>query len=352
MLFWKEIEGQQRAKSILERAIESGHVHHAYLFTGAVGVGKYQVAHAMAAIVNCTSRPPNTFADFCGQCASCRKIIQKQHPDIFFIEPEGNVVKNIKIGQIREIQKAAARAPYEAEIRVVIINDAHLMTEEASNALLKTLEEPSARMRMILVTDQPHRLLDTILSRCQVIRFGSLPQTVVLERIQQIVAHDPELAGTSADLITVAAGYSEGSLGRALNILRSDMLQGRREFLTEILGITRQQPRDLLALAESWSKSGAAMTERLDVLKLFFRDAMLFKTSGAHRVVNIDLLDLIETVAAASEMDAILQIIDEVCRADDLLTRNVNAQLILEELLRHLATFNNSKNSGTISPTA
>ncbi len=352
MLFWKDIEGQQRPKNILERAIQSEHVHHAYLFTGAVGVGKFQVAHAMAAIVNCPQRPDHTFQDYCGECPSCRKIGQMQHPDMFFVEPEGNIVKNIKIGQIREIQKAAARTPYEAKIRVVIINDAHLMTEEASNALLKTLEEPSSRMRMILVTDQPHRLLDTILSRCQTIRFGTLPQSVVIERIREIAATDPELAEITSDFITVAAGYSEGSLGRALNILRSDMLQDRREFLTELLTVDRQHPRALLALAESWAKSGPTMSERLDVLKLFFRDIMLFKTSGAHRVVNIDLLDLIEKQAQARPMDAILQIIDDVFRAQDLLTRNVNAQLILEDLLRQLATFNNTKNNGRLSPTA
>ncbi|MBA2661419.1 MAG: DNA polymerase III subunit delta' [Bradymonadaceae bacterium] len=344
MLTWAEIDGQQRALAVLERAITTDHVHHAYLFTGPPGVGKFQVAHAMAAVVNCLARAEGQFADLCGVCTSCRKIGNKQHPDILFIEPDGNIVKNIKIAQIREIQKSAVSAPYEARIRVVILNDAHQMTEEASNALLKTLEEPSMRMRLILVTDQPHRLLDTIISRCQAIRFGALDQAVVVSRLELLLAKDGE--AVSKELVAVAAGYGEGSLGRSLAIVRSGMLEGRREFLGEVLGIGPGQPRALLALAESWSKAGEAMGERLDVLKLFLRDVMLFKTSGERRVVNHDLLELVERCAMPATIDDVLEMIAHVCRAQDLLTRNVNAQLILEELLREFARFNYSGNSG------
>ncbi len=329
MLHWSNIRGQQRPLEILETALNTGRVHHAYLFTGLQGVGKFSAAQAFAAIVNCEQRPEGQFRPACGQCSSCRKIAQKQHPDILFVEPERD---RIKIAQVREIQQASTRAPYEARFRFVLVDDAHTMTEEAANALLKTLEEPSARMRLILVTDQPHGLLDTIISRCQVLRFGALPEEDVVDLLPALLADADEMP--DPETLEVAAGYGEGSVGRALTIIASGMLDERRGFIERVTNLPAGESVPLLELAEELSSERRQLTARLDVLKLFFRDVMLLQATGRRdRLVNADMVDLVEAYAARVTDDDLLELIDQVRQAQRLLLRNVNTQLITEDLL-------------------
>lgn len=332
MLHWSDIRGQQRPLDILQTALDTGRVHHAYLFTGLQGVGKFLTAQTFAAVVNCEARPEGEFREACGQCSSCRKIAQKQHPDILFVEPERD---RIKIAQIREVQQASSRAPYEARFRFVLIDEAHTMTDEAANALLKTLEEPSARMRLILVTDQPHGLLDTIISRCQVLRFGSLDQEQVVELLTAELSDpdDPD-ALPDPDTLRVAAGYGEGSVGRSLAVIESEMLDERRSFIERVTSLPPGEAVPLLELAEELSSDRRELHTRLDVLKLFFRDVMLYQAAGrADRLVNADMLDLVEAFSQRVATDDLLELIDQVRRAQQLLMRNVHAQLIAEDLL-------------------
>jgi DNA polymerase-3 subunit delta' len=338
VLHWSDIRGQERPLDILRTALETGRVHHAYLFSGLEGVGKFSTAHTFAAIVNCEQRSDDTFEDACGQCSSCRKIAQRQHPDILFVEPEKD---RIKIAQIRDIQKASSRAPHEAKYRIVLIDEAHTMTEEASNALLKTLEEPSARMRLILVTDQPHRLLETIISRCQVLRFGGLLKEDVVDLLDRVLEQNGTLDEPLADkLMSVAAGYGEGSVGRSVAIVESGMLADRREFIESVLNLPRGETVALLDLAKELSSDKSELDNRLDVLKLFFRDVMLFKTNPTlykttpeQKLVNWDLVDLVASYAEEVSMDDLFELIDEIREAQYLMMRNVNRQLITEDLL-------------------
>lgn len=296
------------------------------------GVGKFLTAQTLSAVVNCERRPEGAFQDACGACRSCRKIVDWKHPDILPVRPTKGT---IKIGQIRDIQKASNRAPYEARVRFVLIDDAHTMTDEAANALLKTLEEPAQRMRLILVTDQPHRLLETILSRCQAIRFDRLDEALVTELLREILAEKQE-EDALEDLtdLSVAAGYGEGSLGRSLAVIESGMLKGRKDFIGKVVNLSAGQPVALLDLAEDLKSSRDEMTSRLDVLMLFFRDVMLYKAAeDSTRLVNSDLRMQIQALSERMEMEDILDIIDEIRQAQRYLLANVNSQLIAEELL-------------------
>jgi DNA polymerase III subunit delta' len=322
--------------SVLERAVSTGRLHHAYLFAGLEGVGKFQVAWSLTALLNCTARHEDSFAPACGQCSSCRKTLSRQHPDLIFVAPEG---RNIKISQVRAIQKEAMSAPYEARFRVVLIDDAHTMTEEAANALLKTLEEPSTRMRMILVTDQPHRLLDTIISRCQLLRFGALPISEVVEVLEQLASVGRiEQDGLDGGLLQVAAGYGEGSPGRSLSILESGMLAERRALVASVVNLSMEYPRALLDQAEALGKGNDRLSGQLDVLKLFFRDVMLYQISGPGRVVNTDLVDLVEAQARRIPPETVVGLVEEMGKAQDRLRRNFGAQLVTEEVLRQIAS--------------
>lgn len=331
MLKWSQIRGQSRPLEILSTALAADRVHHAYLFTGMEGVGKFRTAQTLSAVVNCERRPPGVFQDACGACRSCRKIAAWKHPDILRVLPSKGT---IKIAQIRDIQTASNRAPYEGRVRFVLIDDAHTMTDEAANALLKTLEEPAARMRLILVTDQPHRLLETILSRCQLIRFDRLDEALVVELLAEILSAENGAGPERAVDLSVAAGYGEGSLGRALAVVESGMLEGRREFIGKVVNLSVGHPVALLDLAEELKSSRDEMASRLDVLMLFFRDVMLYKAAeGSARLVNNDLRVQIQALSERMRMDDLLAIIDEIRQAQRDLLANVNAQLIAEQLL-------------------
>ncbi len=332
MLNWSDIRGHRRTMDVLERAVDTGRVHHAYLFAGPSGIGKRSVALAFAAALNCVERPEDEFREACGTCVSCRKVWHIQHPDLHVVEPDGT---RIKIDQIRVIQKAAMTRPYEARHQIVIIDEAHRMTTEAANALLKTLEEPPDTMRLIVVTDQPHNLLDTIRSRCQLVRFAPLDPAVVSDLLEAQLVDDEEI---DRALFTVAAGYGEGSAGRALEILNSGALEERAEIVSRLRELTNRRPIELLDWAESWAKERNQLGERLETLKVMYRDVMLLETSGRkERLVNRDLADDLEALADDLNVEEVLARIDLIDDAQSMLDRNVHPQLIAEDLLLKLA---------------
>jgi DNA polymerase-3 subunit delta' len=332
MISWHDIRGQERPLDILQRALDTGRVHHAYLFTGLEGVGKFMAAHVFSTIVNCLERPEGEFRDACGTCSACRKMMKKQHPDLLIIEPDGT---RIKIDQIREVQKASTKAPYEGRYRMVIINDAHTMTEQAANALLKTLEEPASRMRLILVTNQPQRLLDTIISRCQILRFGALDTDDVVELLDELTQQsDAFEEPVEPRLLEIAAGYGEGSVGRSFDVLESGMLEAREELVQRVTSLPDQRPVPLLDLADELSSSRDELLQKLDVLKLFFRDVMMFQaTASTDRLVNRDLAEQVREYAGDVRRGAVLDLLDEIREAQQKLDRNVHSQLIAENLL-------------------
>lgn len=152
----------------LQRSLERGRLAHAYLFSGVRGSGKEATARTLAQILNCEAKKPAA----CGHCASCRRIEAGNHPDIYWVRPELKS-RRIAVDQIREFERAINLKASEARIKVGIVVDADCMSEEASNAFLKTLEEPPAQTIIILLTTQPQRLLATILSRCLKITFSA-----------------------------------------------------------------------------------------------------------------------------------------------------------------------------------
>jgi len=335
MRTWDDIRGQERPKRILERAIETGRVHHAYLFAGLRGVGKYTTAIAFAAVVNCEERDSDTFEDACGTCRSCRKIDQGYHPDVVTLAPESGATR-IKIEQVREIQKSAVKQPHEGRYRMVVIDEAHEMTTEAANALLKTLEEPTARMRLILVTDQAHRLLETIISRCQQLRFSGLePEDVQAILREQLRDSDEVHEVPDDETLQLAAEYGEGSVGRSLEIVTSGMLERREELLRSVVQRPAGQPAPLLDLAEELADG--AVDDELDVLKVLFRDLMLYRSTGeASRIVNRDLSETLAGVAERYSVEDLTDAVDDLLDAQRQLDRHVSPQFVMENLLPKL----------------
>lgn len=337
MLSWDQIEGHTGVKDVLERAVAGDRLHHGLLFAGPMGVGKRAMALAIARALNCSEYTEGVFVPACEQCPSCRKMSQNAHPDLVLVEPDGKKIKNIKIAQVREVQAITHRAPFEARERVIIFDDAHLMTEEAANALLKTLEEPTPRTRLMLITDQPHLLLDTIISRCQMLRFGALERAHV-ERLLARISQESE-SKYSPEALAVAAGYGEGSVGRAWGVLSSGVLEARKEFVSQITALEARRPRQRLELAETLGRQNQQLPEQLDMLKVFLRDVLMEQVcDGDERVINRDILKTVRAFGAKRTPDQVLVVLDKVCEAEVLLQRNVNPQMVMEDVLRVFAS--------------
>lgn len=164
---FSQLREQKAVADQLRRSLERGRVAHAYLFAGPRGTGKETVARTLAKALNCTVKEH----DSCDKCDSCGRIDEATHPDIYWVRPESKS-RRIAVDQIREFERAVNLKPTMAGTKVGIVMDADCMGEEASNAFLKTLEEPPAQTVIVLLSAEPQRLLPTILSRCLKISFG------------------------------------------------------------------------------------------------------------------------------------------------------------------------------------
>ena len=187
---------------MLRRAVASGHVPHAYLFEGPDGVGKRAAAYGLALALTCAVEP----GEGCGTCDSCRRIDAGLHPDVPVFAAE---TTQIVIEQAQAIVAMAATRPHEAPARVIIIDDADRLNVNAANCLLKTLEEPAPGTHIVLVTSAPDRILPTIRSRVQRIRFRALTAEALVALLTGAHAIDPRRAA-------VAAALADGSVARAL----------------------------------------------------------------------------------------------------------------------------------------
>ncbi len=188
---------------LLSRLLRGDRVGHAYLFAGPSGVGRATVAMAVLARLACVS-PPADSADACGNCRSCAALRRGQHPDLATIAPDG---QNIKIEQIREMTGRLRYDPVVGRIKGVVIAQCDRLHDTAANALLKTLEEPPTATHFVLLTTQPETVLDTIRSRCQLVRFGGLSP----EHVAALLVR----AGVAADGARAVSALAEGSLDQA-----------------------------------------------------------------------------------------------------------------------------------------
>lgn len=229
--------GQPAAQTVLERAITSGRVHHAYRFVGPAGVGKRTAASLMAQALVCET--PTPFA--CGSCSACRRAVTlaseaprvPRHPDVVFvgrgIYPPALLGKSEAVGisveQIRRIVlPRVGMPPHEARSLVFIVHAADELTSGAANALLKTLEEPRPGVHFILLSDRPAKMLDTILSRTLAVRFGPLPEDV-LQTLLEKEGLDPGLAS-----------LSQGSLEKARLLSEPEARAAREQFIDAMDG--------------------------------------------------------------------------------------------------------------------
>ena len=205
-----EIVGQQHVTRTLQNAIESGRVAHAYIFSGARGVGKTTTARILAKALNCVHGPTPSP---CNECDSCREIAAGGSLDVLEID----AASNRGIDQVRELRDMVRYAPVGGRYKVIILDEAHMLTDEASNALLKTLEEPPEKVVFVMATTQPEDLVETIRSRSQHFHFRALSFAEIVQALQAIASKEGFTIEPGA--IAVMARTADGSLRDALSLI-------------------------------------------------------------------------------------------------------------------------------------
>jgi DNA polymerase III subunit delta' len=316
---FEAIAGQQAALHVLRQALDREQLGAAYLFVGPSGVGKCLAAQALARAAICPEQPGRG----CGSCETCRRVDHGVHPDVRVFAPRSEGNRNIPVEYLRnEILPLTKFAPFEARAAFLIFPQADVsfpvLHPEAANALLKTLEEPRAGVHFILLSERPDRLLPTIRSRCQRVRFAPLARDVldaILER------HG--IAAEQREQVLMLCG---GRADRALQLADGERASRILEFARRVdAALLAGDPAELLELAERIA-SDEDRTLVLDSLATHYRDRAIealgpadLATPGSRRAAM-----------AAAQRVARLQVL-----AEDL-ERNANPQLALEGFLFEL----------------
>ncbi|OEU45741.1 MAG: DNA polymerase III subunit delta' [Desulfobacterales bacterium S7086C20] len=316
------IIGQSHAVRLLTRMLENDRLPHALLFTGIDGIGKQTAAKALAMALNCL-RSAGVLA--CMECRCCKKVISGNHPDIIIVEPSSRF---IKIGQIRALRKHLSFAPVEGGRRVIIINDAHCMNVEASNAILKILEEPPDNTHVVLTAHQTSDLLPTIVSRCQHIAFNPVPVAKIVEELANRRDVDEDTATTIAVL-------AKGSLGRAMSADIEKWMGWRKELLGRVISLSGGSMHTLFGFAEEVSKDKDKLQDTLDMFIMWFRDILICKFHP-EKILNNDYAPRIERISKEFSVDELLNRITAIFATQRAVLKNANRRLALEVLLLNL----------------
>ena len=331
---FKEIVGQEKAITFLQRVIASNTVAPAYLFTGIQGIGKTTTAKAFALLINCLDPVDG---DGCRRCSSCKKMIDGNHPDFIIIEPDKDK-KTIGINQIREINRQLVFSPALERYRIIIVDPAERMTDEAANAFLKALEEPPPHNIFILNVRDPGELLPTIVSRCQKVPFKPLPTEAVVNWLIKKEKIDKEKA-------QIIAKLSEGSLGRAKKLSRDDFFTHRVSWITMLNSVINKSSDMLIDLARELSgfKKNSATNKgvkddtialMLGIWKSWYRDILLFKLEGnIGHALNSDLINDLKNAAKLYTIDSLMMSLRIIARAEHDLMENRNTLFLLEKSL-------------------
>jgi len=278
------ILGHDRVKGLLARALGQGRLPPALLLSGPEGVGKRTLAVEAARGLLCDKGP----GEPCNACRTCDRTSRGIHPDLIVVVPEtatGFLAREtIKIEHIRDAVREILGLPFEARARVVILDNAQCMTEQAMNALLKALEEPPATSHLVLVTASPQALLPTIRSRCQSLRLGPLPSSVLETHLQ-------ERLGLPAAEARLRASLSGGSLGAAM-AFEAD---GYRALRDDILAMLEKADGASAVHRLAWSERLAEAEDvmlALTALRSLLRDAAAARAGApAERMLNADVAD-------------------------------------------------------------
>lgn len=366
---FEDVVGQGHVTRILTNAIRTGRIAHAYLFAGVRGVGKTTAARILAKALNCEKGPT---PEPCGECGQCREIKEGISIDVYEIDGASNT----GIDNVREIIENVRYQPAKSRFKIYIIDEVHQISKAAFNALLKTLEEPPPFVKFILATTEPHRLPDTILSRCQRFDFRRIPVRDIAQRLREI-GKEEDLKITDRALL-VLAREAEGSMRDAQSLLEhvlsyADLSSAEKErkteiderLLQEIMGIAergilyevsqavmRGDARRCIELVADATVQGLDLARLSRELVEHFRNLLVVrlgqerrpedKSSGDRSTGLLDLTDQeIEDLGrqvSQLSVDMLMDYFTFMAEGDEEVARSAYPRFALEAVLARLAT--------------
>ncbi|HAU38332.1 MAG TPA: hypothetical protein DCX07_11550 [Phycisphaerales bacterium] len=359
MIECSDIVGQDEAVARIQRAMSQSRMPHAYLFAGPDGVGRRTTAIALARTLLCPQpvsvAAGRSFRQACGKCPDCRMVEAGSHPDFHPVykelaayhddsEVRDRVMQSLSIGVIQQfLIDAVGRSSTRGRGKVFVVEEAELMTHEAQNALLKTLEEPPPGVTIILICEKPEELLPTTLSRCSLVRFSLLPREFVAGKLAE--------AGVAADEARFWAAFTQGSVGRAMALSGAGMYEVKREVLSRLAGLPPAGDVELgeqlaersdklaeTAVAASRKAEGPTLAKTLasrqsagtmlELIASAYRDALALRTGAELEIIHADQRRQLDSLATRFTPEQLAGIIESLSECERLLWRNVNPRIV------------------------
>lgn len=310
--------GHKQQKNILTAAFRQDNLPHAFIFSGLARIGKKTVALEFVQDIFCQNKTLQ--GESCGKCYACHAIQELVFPDLTLITPEESG-KEIKLEQIEQLIERLSLKSYNNYYKVGIIDEAHLMNIHAQNALLKTLEEPKGKTVLILITAYPERLLPTIRSRAQSLKFAAVPK----EEIEKYLIN----LGTTKEQAKEITLLSSGQIGRAIEFLNQpEKMKALKQHIEEIEALCQADYAERFRYAKQLAEDSENLEDFLQVMEVwerFFRREMLYKIFGhANRLPKYSAESLLAIVQNLEKTKYLIA------------TTNINKKLALENFLLNL----------------
>ena len=320
---FKDVVGHNDIIKYISNAVKEGKVSHAYILNGERGSGKKMLATLFAGTLLCEKGE----ADCCNKCHSCKQAQSGNHPDIIRVTHEKP--NTIGVDDIRDqVNNDILIKPYQGPYKIYIIADADLMSPQAQNALLKTIEEPPEYAVIFLLTENAEVLLPTINSRCVMLKLRNIKDTLIKKYLMEKL----EVPDYKADM---CAAFAQGNMGRAILLASSEHFNEIREDALQLLKyMNDMELSEIVKSIKRINNYKLEVNDYFDIIMIWFRDVLLYKaTKDIDKVVFKDQIQYIKERAKKSSYEGIELILESLEKAKSRLKANVNFDLTMELLL-------------------
>ncbi len=355
---YTDIVGQTYIIDSLKEALSKNKIGNAYLFYGLAGIGKKSIAEVFAKAINCTANIEGELKP-CDKCPSCKRADSGNHPNIEWVRPDG---ASIKIKQINQVVSDVSKKPYTSGYKVVIIDRADKMTIDSQNAFLKTLEEPPILTVFFILAENPGNLLPTVISRCQSFRVKAVSNSEIVTYLKKRNSkedfdekdldeknlgkkdiNDKNLDEKDLDLIKLASAFSNGIIGRAIEMMEKPEYFKKRadngEIISSLFNGKCKLGEDYL-----FYTSRAEAEIFVEFTRSFIRDIMVILELGEQvggNILNHDLMEVLKKSSEKLNIRKLLKVAEILKKCSEYLKRNVNIKGCMDSMLLNILEVTN-----------